>query len=159
MEYLKICPVCGKSFTTNNELYTYCGPECRVTARRKRERDYRRAERASTRRNREQEEFERVTAEERKERNRKSIEEFERRCNAGDVRALLIREKSEHGNSSRKYWELFAKASIESAEQSGTASKTIVNGHSVYSDTFADDVIDSIQEQGTVIIQMMKRRL
>ena len=154
MEYLKICPVCGKSLKTNNELYTYCGPECRVTARRKREREYRRAERASARPEPVSEEYKRARSEETERRGRQSREDFERRCNEGDPHALLIREKTLHGNSSRRYWELFAQCVIDDAERIGTVSRVVVNGHSVYEDDFADAVLESIKERGQIVTEL-----
>ena len=154
MEYVKICPVCGKTFKTGNELYTYCGPECRVTARRKREREYRRAERASARPEPVSEEYKRARSEESEKRSQRSKEDFERRCNEGDPHALLIREKALRGNRSRRYWELFAKCEIDWAERSGTVSRLLVNGYSVYSDTFAEDVMESIKEHGPIVMEL-----
>ena len=157
MEYVKICPVCGKTFKTGNELYTYCGPECRVTARRKREREYRRAERASARPEPVSEEYKRARSEESEKRSQRSKEDFERRCNEGDPHALLIREKALRGNRSRRYWELFAKCEIDWAERSGTVSRLLVNGYSVYSDTFAEDVMESIQAHGPIVLELGRK--
>ena len=154
MEYLKICPVCGKSFKTNNELYTYCGPGCRVTARRKREREYRRAERASARPEPVSEEYKRARSEETERRAQKSREDFERRCKAGDPHALMIREKAQNGNRSRRYWELFAQCEIEEAERAGNISRLAVNGISVYEHGFADAVLESIDSQGYIVMEL-----
>ena len=157
MEYVKVCPVCGKTFKTGNELYTYCGPECRVTARRKREREYRRAERASARPETVSEAFVRARSEETERRAQKSREDFERRCKAGDPHALMIREKAQNGNRSRRYWELFAKCEIDEAEVIGRTSRTTVNGISVYEDDFAGLVMESIRERRQIIIELRRR--
>ena len=82
---------------------------------------------------------------------------FDIRCASGDIHALLIREKATGGNCSRRYWELFALVSIEEAESSGVSSRVTVNGHSVYEDTFAEDVVKSIKERGYVFIELAKR--
>ena len=87
------------------------------------------------------------------ERGKKSKEEFDQRCADGDIHALLMREKMLHGNSSRRYWELFAQCQIEEAERAGTVSRVVVNGISVYSGTFADAVMESISELGNIVIQ------
>ena len=79
--------------------------------------------------------------------------DFNARCEAGDPRALLLREKRASGNSSRKYWELFAAAEIADAEKAGKVSKTTVNGISVYNDNFGAEVMESIQELRHVIIK------
>ena len=133
MEYRKKCPVCGRDFSTNRELNMYCGPECRTAARRKRDREYKRTKRAAgaAARRQVQEESAQIRAERVDARSRAARDDFARRCATGDVRALLIREKSTNGNQSRRYWELFAMASIEEAERSGTTSRTTVNGYSV----------------------------
>ena len=39
MEYTRICPICGRSFVTHHVQVIYCGEECRVTARRKKDRE------------------------------------------------------------------------------------------------------------------------
>lgn len=158
MEYNKICPVCGKPFTTNNVLYTYCGPVCRVTARRKRERNFRRAERASTRQDVVPEECKRSRSEEIERRGQKSREDFERRCKEGDPHALLIKEKMLHGNSTVKYWELFAQCEIDWAEREEIVSRLEVNGYSVYSDTFAEDVMESIKAHGPIVMELGRAR-
>ena len=155
MKYKKKCPVCGRHFITNRELNLYCSPECQADARRKRDRDYKRVKRAAGAAARRQ--CQEESAQVRKERvdARRQIvrDDFSRRCAAGDVQALMIREKATNGNQSRRYWELFSRVSIEEAERSGKTSRTTVNGYSVYSDTFADDVMDSIREQGHIFTE------
>ena len=159
MEYKKKCPVCGRRFTTNRELNLYCSPDCQTAARRKRDREYKRAKRATgtAERMRAQEESARVRTERFNSRLQLSRESFDRRCAAGDAHALILREKASGGNCSPRYWELFARLSIEDAESSGTTSRVLVNGHSVYEDTFAEDVVKSIKERGYVFIELAKR--
>ena len=137
----------------------YCGPECRTAARRKRDREYKRTKRAAgaAARRQDREESSQARKERVDARSRAARDDFDRRCAAGDVRALLIREKATGGNRSRRYWELFALVSIEEAEISGTTSRTMVNGHSVYDDTFPDDVMESMKERGQVYIELARR--
>ena len=104
-----------------------------------------------------QEESARVRTERFNSRLQLSRESFDRRCAAGDAHALILREKASGGNCSPRYWELFARLSIEDAESSGTTSRVLVNGHSVYEDTFAEDVVKSIKERGYVFIELAKR--
>lgn len=159
MEYKKKCPVCGRHFITNRGLNLYCSPECQTAARRKRDREYKRAKRATgtAERRRIQEERARVRTE-RADAMRKAVQDdFARRCAAGDAHALILREKASGGNCSPRYWELFARLSIEDAESSGMTSRVLVNGHSVYEDTFAEDVVKSIKERGYVFIELAKR--
>ena len=80
-----------------------------------------------------------------------------RRCKAGDPHALMIREKAQNGNRSRRYWELFAKCEIDWAERAGTVSRLLVNGYSVYSDTFAEDVMESIQAHGPIVLELGRK--
>ena len=159
MKYRKKCPVCGRRFTTNRELNLYCSPDCQTAARRKRDREYKRAKRATgtAERMRAQEESARVRTERFNSRLQLSRESFGRRCAAGDAHALILREKASGGNCSPRYWELFARLSIEDAESSGMTSRVLVNGHSVYEDTFAEDVVKSIKERGYVFIELAKR--
>ena len=159
MEYRKKCPVCGRYFTTNRVLNLYCSPDCQTAARRKRDRDYKRKKRAAGTAERRQDREERAQVrKERVDARLRSVrDDFARRCAAGDVRALLIREKATNGNQSCRYWELFALASIEAAEISGTTSRTMVNGHSVYDDTFPDDVMESIKEHGQIFVELSRR--
>ena len=156
MKYKKICPICGAHFETNNDQTVYCGHSCKAEAKRARDREYQRnkRERASESRRQYREEYERARLSEIAERDRKSKEDFERRCSEGDVHALLIREKTLHGNSSRRYWELFAQCTIDVAERSGTVSRVAVNGHSVYEDDFADAVLESIKERGQIVTEL-----
>ena len=82
---------------------------------------------------------------------------FDIRCASGDIHALLIREKATGGNCSRRYWELFALVSIEEAESSGVSSRVTVNGHSVYEDTFAENVMESIKQRGLIYVELSGR--
>ena len=159
MKYKKICPICGAHFETNNDQTVYCGHSCKAEAKRARDREYQRnkRERASESRRQYREEYERARLSEIAERDRKSKEDFERRCAEGDVRALLIREKAQHGNSTRRYWELFAQCVIDDAERIGTVSRVVVNGHSVYEDDFADAVLESIKERGQIVTELGRK--
>ena len=40
------------------------------------------------------------------------------------------------------------------AERSGTVSRVVVNGHSVYEDDFADAVLESIKERGQIVTEL-----
>ena len=159
MEYKKICPICGAHFETNNDQTVYCGHSCKAEAKRARDREYQRnkREQASESRRQYREEYERARLSEIAERDRKSKEDFERRCRDGDPHALLIREKMLRGNSSARYWELFATCEIDWAERSGTVSRLLVNGYSVYSDTFAEDVMESIQAHGPIVLELGRK--
>lgn len=159
MIYEKICAHCGKKFTSNRELIRYCSADCRKSARRLYQYEWNKAKRAkvSQQRKSNRSELSAARSAEIEERGRLSRDDFERRCAAGDVRALLIREKMLHGNSSQRYWELFAKCVIDESERSGTVSRMTVNGMSVYSDTFADDVMESVKERGSFVTESGKK--
>lgn len=159
MEYNKKCPICGRRFTTNRETNLYCGPGCQTAARRKRDREHKRSKRAAAAAERKKawEEFSRVRTEKANSRSRLTQDNFDIRCASGDIHALLIREKATGGNRSRRYWELFALVSIEEAEISGTTSRMIVNGHSVYEDTFAENVMESIKQRGLIYVELSGR--
>ena len=159
MEYKKICPICGAHFETNNDQTVYCGHSCKAEAKRARDREYQRIKReqASESRRQYREEYERVRLSEIAERERKSKEDFERRCKAGDPQALLIREKMLRGNSSVRYWELFAQCEIEEAERAGNISRLAVNGISVYEHDFAGAVLESIESQGYIVMELGRK--
>lgn len=160
MDYHKTCPVCGKQFTTNNDQTIYCSPSCKIVVKRQRDREYMRAKRGerAEAKSKAREEYDRQRRSEMEERSRQHKTDFERRCAEGDVHALLIREKMLHGNTSRRFWELFAQCSIDDAERAGTVSRALVNGFSVYSDTFPDDVMESIKATGHIITELANRR-
>ena len=159
MKYTKICPICGSQFETNNDQTVYCSKECKREAKRARDREYMRNKRgqASEARRQAREEFDRARLSEMEERSRKSKEDCERRCSEGDLRALLIREKMLHGNSTKRYWELFAQCELEWAEKAGTVSRMAVNGHSVYEDDFADAVLESIEEHRQIVMELGRK--
>ena len=54
--------------------------------------------------------------------------------------------KAEHGNISRRYWELFKQCCIEDGYS------VVVNGHSVYDDLFVDNVMRSIADGNAICI-------
>ncbi len=160
MEYRKICPVCGAEFTTNNDQTVYCSRPCRLVVKRKRDREYmkaKRGERAEAK-SKAREEYDRQRRVESEERSRQHKTEFERRCDEGDPHALLIREKMLHGNSSRRFWKLFAQCSIDDADRAGTVSRVLVNGYSVYEDDFAGKVLESIKTKGHIFTELSPRR-
>lgn len=159
MEYKRICPICGKVFITNRKLNLYCGEECRQDARREKDRNRRRAvrARASQARKNERETYARAREEDAERQRQKATADFIRRCNEGDISALLMREKATRGNLSPEYWRLFALAEIQAAEKAGTVSVTVVNEHSVYEDYFAENVLQSIEETGLIMIRTMQR--
>ena len=159
-QYSYTCPIYGKSFTAYRVLNRYCSEECRQNARREQDRNRKKELRAqrSEQRNAERKEADRKRAEQIEARNRQAKEDFENRCKEGDLSALLIREKAAGGNCSLKYWELFAKAEIQAAEDSGEVSRTIINGISVYEDDFAEHVVQSIERTGFIQTGVMKRR-
>ena len=147
MKYELICTVCGTHFTSGRWLSKYCSPECRKQGTR----EYMNRWKAEHKENDRRHKRAIVSADrnaEIEEHVRKVREDFEARCAAGDPRALLLRERAEHGNMSRRYWELFAAAVIKEAEESGRVSKLTVNGCSPYNDTFADDVLESVKAFG-----------
>jgi len=151
-QYSYTCPICGKSFTAHRVLNRYCSEECRQNARREQDRNRKKEIRIqrSEQRNAERKEADRKRAEQLEVRSRQVKEDFARRCESGDPAALKLREKGTNGNSTLKYWELFAKAEIQAAEDSGEVSRTIVNGISVYEDGFAEKVMQSIKESGCI---------
>ena len=151
-QYNYTCPICGKSFTAYRVLNRYCSEECRQNARREQDRNRKKELRAqrSEQRNAERKEADRKRAEQIEARNRQAKEDFENRCKEGDLSALLIREKAAGGNSTLRYWELFAKAEIQDAEDAGTVADILVNGVSVYEDGFAEKVMQSIKETGSI---------
>ena len=151
-QYSYTCPICGKSFTAHRILNRYCSEECRQNARREQDRNRKKEIRMqrSEQRNAERADADRKRAEQFETRRRQVKEDFARRCEDGDLRALLLREKATNGNSTLKYWELFAQATIQDAEDAGTVSNILVNGVSVYEDGFAEKVIQSINESGCI---------
>lgn len=151
-QYSYTCPICGKSFTAHRILNRYCSEECRRNARRERDRNRKKEIRVqrSEQRNVERADADRKRAEQLEVRSRQVKEDFERRCKEGDLSALLIREKAVGGNSTLKYWELFAESAIQKAEDAGTVSDILVNGVSVYEDGFAEKVMQSIKESGCI---------
>jgi hypothetical protein len=153
MEYSLICPICGKKFSTTHKLYLYCSPECRAEARRKQDRERKRektAQRAAERKAASLEAHNRRKADG-DEALRKSQEDFEKRCRAGDPAALLIKEQTAHGITGERYWKLYAQAARNEAEAGGNRASATVNGFSVFSDTFAEDVARSIRNGAQVV--------
>lgn len=155
MEYNKICPICGKHFTANNDQYIYCGKDCKVIARRKRDRDAKSRIRAaaSAERAKKREEHEQNRKKEAAERGLHSNADFERRIAEGDPRALMLREQAQHGNATKLYWQLFKQCTIAEAEAAGKASRTTVNGVSVYDDLFEDLVIKTINDGAATFLK------
>lgn len=169
----KKCPICGCLFDPDASSQKYCSEACRragaraVRARWVQKSGHREKDRL---RHRQKRETERQVKDERtaeaSARREEEIavrlehirNEFEKRCSAGDSHALLIREKSINGNTGRKYWELFQSCVIEEAEKTGVITETCVNGISVYSDLFADDVVQSIQDIGYIVTEVKRCR-
>lgn len=127
--------------------------------KRKNDREQKRAKYAlkSAERSKDREEYEKARAEEIAERAKQIKEEREERIAAGDPRALMLREKSLHGNRSALYWDLFAQVDRDAAESAGTVSRTIVNGIDVYADHFGESVLESIERHGSIRIETVKR--
>ena len=153
MQYMRKCRICGKSFTTTNSLYIYCSPDCRADARRQRNREHMRESRAkaSTERAQARADRDRERSAEVEERATKARADFERRCAEGDPHALMLREQGQHGKVTKEYWRLFKQCCIEEAEAARKASKTTVNGFSVYNDCFEDLVLESIKAGAAII--------
>lgn len=151
-QYSYTCPICGKSFTAHRVLNRYCSEECRLNARRAQDRNRKKEIRMqrSEQRNAERKEVDRKRAEQIEARRRQVKEDFARRCESGNPRALMLREKGTNGNSTLKYWELYAQAAIQDAEDAGTVADILVNGVSVYEDGFAEKVMQSIKETGSI---------
>lgn len=105
----KKCPVCGRTFETNNKLYLYCSQDCRAEARRKQDRMRKKQQTAknAVKRTAARLEIQNKRTAEAEAELLKAKQDFEKRCSAGDIHALLIREKSVNGITGRKYWELF----------------------------------------------------
>ena len=160
MIYKKICAYCGKMFASNRELTLYCGADCRKSARKKYQYEWNKQKRAriSQQRERNRSELSASRSAEIEERSKRSKEDFERRCREGDPHALLIREKMLRGNSSARYWELFAQCEIEEAERAGNISRLAVNGISVYERDFAGAVLESIESQGYIVMELGRSR-
>lgn len=158
MEYTRICPICGRSFVTHHVQIMYCGEECRVTARRKKDREAKAKTRAklSEDRKRKQEQFEQSRMEDMKDRAQRSRDAFEARCASGDPRALIIRAKAHGGTLSETYWHYFALIEIADAERDGKTARTFVNGISVYEDDFASKVIEDIKLRGHIYIELRR---
>lgn len=171
MQMQKKCPICGCLFEPAAPRQKYCSEACRragaraVRARWVQKSGHREKDRL---RHRQKRETERQVKDERtaeaSARREEEIavrlehirNEFEKRCSAGDIHALLIREKSVNGITGRKYWELFQSCVIEEAETSGIITETFVNGISVYSDLFAEDVVQSIRETGHIMAEVVR---
>lgn len=168
MKSTRICPVCGAVFEPTAPRQKYCCTACRragtaVTRATWMNKSNHREKDRLRHRERRAEERQARTDQEAKARERRTNEAVERlkdiqtafneRCEAGDSRALLLREKGASGNSSVRHWELFAAVELAEAERSGKISKTTVNGISVYSDNFGAEVMESIRERGHVIIR------
>ena len=153
MIYNKICPICGKHFTANNDQFVYCSKDCKVVARRKRDRDAKSRIRAaeSAERAKKRQEYEQERKRESTERGLQARADFERRIAEKDPRALLLREKAEHGNVTKEYWRLFKQCCIEEAEAARKVSRTVINGISVYNDCFEDLVLESIKDGAAII--------
>lgn len=173
MEKTKICPICGTEFALDAPRQKYCSISCsRAGAAAMRSKwiqrsGHREKDRLRHRERRAQARQERAKrSQESQERGRTRIascikqnhEDFIRRCEAGDLHALMLREKADGGNISKRYWELFAETELSSADSSGIISDTIVNGYSIYNDHFADDVVKSIREEGHIIIKHVRRK-
>ena len=173
MNIVKKCPICGAEFTTEAPRKKYCSTACRRAGERAvraawvqksghREKDrLRHRQKRETERQAKDERTAEASARREEEiavRLEHIRNEFEKRCSAGDIHALLIREKSVNGITGRKYWELFRSCVIEEAEKTGVITETFVNGISVYSDLFADDVVQSIQDIGYIVTEVRRCR-
>lgn len=158
-QYSYICPICGKSFTAHRVLNRYCSEECRRNARREQDRNRKKEVRVqrSEQRSAERADADRKKAEQIEARRRQVKEDFARRCEEGDPAALMFREKATNGNSTLKYWELFAESAVQNAEDAGTVSEILVNGVSVYEDGFAEKVMQSIKESGCIYTRTASR--
>ena len=153
MIYNKICPICGKHFTANNDQFIYCSKDCKIVARRKRDREAKHRIRAATsaERAKKREEYEQERQRETTERGQQARADFERRIAENDPRALMLCEQGQHGKVTKEYWRLFKQCCIEEAEAARKASKTTVNGFSVYNDCFEDLVLESIKAGAAII--------
>ena len=136
----RTCPICGAVFEPDAPRQKYCSTACRKAGTA--------ATRAAWINKAGHREKDRQRHREKRARARQA-----RADQAAESRELLLREKRASGNSSPKYWGLFAAAEIADAEKAGKVSKTTVNGISVYADSFGADVAESIQEYRHVIIK------
>lgn len=170
MNIVKKCPICGAEFTTEAPRQKYCSTACRrageravraawvqKSGHREKDREAHRVRREEQKRQRD--ELERSKDLQRQEESQRKAEEiradFAARCAAGDISALQQRAKATGGNLSREYWEQYQAGILKEAE-AGYTGDTQVNGISVYSDTFADDVLQTIEERGYVMMRYIK---
>lgn len=173
MKKEKICPICGAEFVPKAPRQKYCSVSCsRAGAAAVRSKwiqrtGHREKDRLRHRERREQARQEQLKqSQEIQEQGRPRIascikqnhEDFIRKYEAGDLHALMLREKAAGGNTTKRYWELFAEAEMSTAESSGIITDTIVNGYSIYNDHFANDVVKSIQEGGHIMIKHIRRK-
>lgn len=172
MTTTRICPICGAEYVPNAPRQKYCSEACRragasaVRASWIRKSGHREKDKLRHRERREKErqaknrlsaEFKARQEAETAFRLEQSRIDFDRRCSAGDIHALMIQSKTTGGNVSRRYWELFQMCRIEEIEASGIIEDTSVNGCSVYSDSFVDDVVQSIRETGHIVTETIKQ--
>ena len=167
------CPICGTVFAPDAPRQKYCSLSCRragaaaVRSKWIQKTGHREKDRLRHRERRERIKQDKIQqSQELKERERvriascleKSREDFNRRCEDGDIHALMLREKASRGNTTKRYWELFAAVEMSNAETSENITDTTVNGYSIYSDHFADDVMKSIQQGGHIEIKRIRRK-
>lgn len=162
MNIVKKCPICGAEFTTEAPRKKYCSTACRragekavraawvqKSGHREKDREAHRVRRVEQKRQRD--ELERSKDLQRQEESQRKAEEiradFAARCAAGDIHALMTKAKLEGGNVTAEYWSLFREYQLD------INGETFVNGISVYSDSFADDVVQSIQDTGYIFME------
>ena len=174
MGMILTCKCCGKAFEASFPNAKYCSPTCRKIGTKlvrrswearsgyaEREKHRRRKQRAVARKAKEDERLAQELKRSELDRQRALEAEarFNAECDAGNLFALAVREKRRAGNMSREYWEYFKRREIEEAEAGGRVGvDTTVNGFSVYSDTFSDDVMESAEAIGCFRIQRTSPR-
>lgn len=163
----RTCPVCGRAFTAKYNQ-KYCSDRCRVIGKRQvraawkdrtgyRERDRERARRvraelAAEEQERRAIEEARLKAEwdrKHKETTAARRADLERKAASGDPmsRMLLIINKYDP-----EYWNAFRDLELKTAYEADKPSTAEVNGLSVYSDNFGDEVVKTIINRNTIYI-------
>ena len=163
----RTCPICGRIFTSKYNQ-KYCSDRCRVIGERqvreawKDRTGYREKDRERARRVRAElaaEEQERRAIEDARlkaERERKHKEStatrraaLERKAASGDPmsRMLLIINKYDP-----EYWNAFRDLELKNAYEADKPSTAEVNGLSIYTDNFGEEVVKSIQDRNIVHI-------
>lgn len=159
---LKQCPVCDSEFESDNLNQVYCTDECRLENLRKKDRIRKRKEREEERiiRDREKQRIQQAKIKAREEAERKQQEEKERelfelrtKANEGDPQARMKLAKP----FSAEYWEAYKDYEIENSLNYENKPIRYINGISVYADNFTEMVMLTIEEQGRIFSELVRK--